>query len=162
MRRALQPAVVGEKLSQEKGGAAMGKTGRRALSRNPVPDQNIADSDCRRTTLAFLCIVLRAREVPVLGFGVMHKTLASLLSLAIIAVVCGYPARAQQVAAETPKDELSAQIRLQGFACEKALGATRDKKRSRPDYAVWVLKCSNATYRVSRAPDMAAKVELLR
>jgi hypothetical protein len=27
---------------------------------------------------------------------------------------------------------------------------------------VWVLKCSNATYRVSRFPDMAAKVEPLR
>jgi hypothetical protein len=54
------------------------------------------------------------------------------------------------------------QIRLQGFACDKALGATRDKKRSQPDRAVWVLKCSNATYRVTRAPDMAAKVEPLR
>ena len=64
--------------------------------------------------------------------------------------------------AQKPQDELAAQVRIQGFACDKAQGATRDKKRSKPDYAVWVLKCSNATYRVSRAPDMAAKIEALR
>ena len=63
---------------------------------------------------------------------------------------------------ETVQSTLAAQIRSQGFACDKALGASRDAKRSGPDHAVWVLKCSNATYRVSRAPDMAAKVELLR
>lgn len=66
-----------------------------------------------------------------------------------------------QAAEETPKDELAAQIRTQGFACDRPLRATRDAKRSRPDYAVWVLKCGNATYRVSRAPDMAAKVQPL-
>ena len=64
--------------------------------------------------------------------------------------------------AQKPQDELAAQVRIQGFACDKAQGAVRDKKRSRPDYAVWVLKCSNAVYRVSRAPDMAAKVEVIR
>lgn len=64
-------------------------------------------------------------------------------------------------AGETPQTVLAAQIRLQGFACDRALSATRDRKRSRPDYAVWVLRCSNATYRVGRAADMAAKVERL-
>ncbi|WP_445221929.1 hypothetical protein ACKWRH_19615 [Bradyrhizobium sp. Pa8] len=68
---------------------------------------------------------------------------------------------AAQAAEEMPKEMLAAQIRTQGFACDKALGATRDVKRSRPDHAVWVLKCSNANYRVSRAPDMAAKVQPL-
>ncbi|MGY3551430.1 hypothetical protein ACVWZ4_006755 [Bradyrhizobium sp. USDA 4472] len=67
-----------------------------------------------------------------------------------------------QGAAETVQTMLAAQIRSQGFACDKALGATQDTKRSRSDHAVWVLKCSNANYRVSRAPDMAAKVEPLR
>ncbi len=67
-----------------------------------------------------------------------------------------------QSAAETVQGMLAAQIRLQGFACEKALGATKDTKRSGPDHAVWMLKCSNASHRVSRAPDMAAKVEPLR
>jgi hypothetical protein len=90
----------------------------------------------------------------------MRKTPGSLL-LAIAAVLFSPQVRAQQVAAETPQTVLSAQIRIQGFTCDKALGATRDRKRSRPDLPVWVLKCSNATYRVTRAPDMAAKVEPL-
>ena len=64
--------------------------------------------------------------------------------------------------AQGPQDELAAQVRIQGFVCDKAQGAIRDKKRSRPDHAVWVLKCSNAVYRVSRAPDLAAKIEVLR
>lgn len=62
----------------------------------------------------------------------------------------------------TVKDMLAAQIRTQGVACEQPKRAIRDAKRSRPDYEVWVLQCSNATYRISRYPDMAAKVEQLR
>ena len=65
-------------------------------------------------------------------------------------------------AGELPRDVLAAQIRIQGVACDKPLSAARDVKRSRPDYAVWVLKCSNAIYRIGRAPDMAANVEQLR
>lgn len=67
-----------------------------------------------------------------------------------------------QAAEETVQTMLAAQIRLQGFTCDKPLGATRDAKLSRPDHAVWVLKCSNATYRVSRAPDMPARIEVIR
>lgn len=63
--------------------------------------------------------------------------------------------------AETVADILAAQIRIQGYTCDKAVNAVQDKKRSRPDHDVWVLTCSNGVYRVSRAPDMAAKVELL-
>lgn len=90
----------------------------------------------------------------------MTKAPGSML-LAAAVVLFSPQAWAQQVAAETQQSMLSAQIRIQGFTCDKALGAIRDKKRSRPDHDVWVLKCSNATYRVSRAPDMAAKVEPL-
>ena len=64
--------------------------------------------------------------------------------------------------AETIKSKLAAQIRTQGFACDKPLEATRDTKLSRPNYAVWVLKCENATYRIGRYPNLAAKVEKLR
>jgi len=86
---------------------------------------------------------MRLRNVPIfVAFAVLLSTVAA--------------------HAEKPQDELAAQVRTQGFACDKAQGATRDRKRSRPDYAVWVLKCSNAVYRVSRAPDMAAKIEVLR
>jgi hypothetical protein len=66
------------------------------------------------------------------------------------------------VQAETVQSMLAAQIRTQGFVCDKALGAVRDAKRSKPDHAVRVLKCSNANYRISRAPDMAAKAEVVQ
>jgi len=65
------------------------------------------------------------------------------------------------LAEETVQSILAVQIRSQGYSCDKALGATRDAKRSKPDYEVWVLRCSNANYRVSRWPDLAAKVEVL-
>src|SRR5436189_4441885 len=81
--------------------------------------------------------------MPAVRVEVMYKALGSLL-LAIVAVLFGPPARAQQVAAETPQTILAAQIRTQGFTCDKALGATRDRKRSQPDRAVWA---SNAATR---------------
>lgn len=65
-------------------------------------------------------------------------------------------------AQQTVQSVLAAQIRTQGFSCDKALGAKKDSRRSKPDHEVWVLRCSNATYRVSRAPDMAAKVVVIR
>lgn len=71
-------------------------------------------------------------------------------------------AHAQSAKVQTVQDDLAAQVRIQGFTCDKAKGAIRDKKRSKPDYAVWTLVCSNAVYRVSRAPDMAAKIQVLR
>ncbi|MGY8636118.1 hypothetical protein RAD15_26965 [Bradyrhizobium sp. 14AA] len=99
------------------------------------------------------------------------KVLSHRIALALAIALLALPSvlgpgngvvRSAQAAEETIQTMLAAQIRAQGFACEKALGATRDAKRSKPDYAVWVLKCSNASYRVSRVPDMAAKVDLLR
>ena len=89
----------------------------------------------------------------------MRKTLEFLLSVG--AAIGLAPALAQAVD-ESVQTMLAAQIRTQGFACDKPLGATRDAKRSKPDHEVWVLKCSNATYRVSRAADMVAKVETLK
>jgi hypothetical protein len=65
-------------------------------------------------------------------------------------------------AQETVQSVLAAQIRTQGFSCDKALGAKKDTKRSKPDHEVWVLRCGNATYRISRAPDLAAKVVVIR
>jgi hypothetical protein len=62
-------------------------------------------------------------------------------------------------AEEMPAEIIAAQIRDQGYACDKALSAERDGERS--DDAVWILKCQNATYRVRLVPDMAAHVERL-
>ncbi|MCW2078548.1 UNVERIFIED_ORG: hypothetical protein M2193_000723 [Bradyrhizobium japonicum] len=91
----------------------------------------------------------------------MHRASGSLL-FAIAFILFGPQVRAQQIPAETIQGMLAAQIRTQGFTCEKPLGARKDAKLSRPDRDVWVLKCSNAMYRISRVPDMAAKVEPLR
>jgi hypothetical protein len=58
---------------------------------------------------------------------------------------------------ETPADIVAAQIRTQGFRCDKALGAERVSHA--PNAAVWILRCGNATYRVRLTPNMAARVE---
>lgn len=91
----------------------------------------------------------------------MRKTTGSSL-LAIPSVLISVLSGAPQAAAETPQTMLAAQVRIQGYTCDKALGATRDNKRSRPDLAAWILRCSNATYRVMRAPDMAATIQPLQ
>jgi hypothetical protein len=88
--------------------------------------------------------------------------LNTLVRLALATVFSSAAAQAQQADSGSLGEMLAAQIRLQGFSCDRPLGTTMDAKRSRPDHGVWVLKCSNATYRVSRAPDMAAKVKQLR
>jgi hypothetical protein len=90
-----------------------------------------------------------------------YKSLPVMMSLMLGGAFPGNGGLVTTAAAQTPKDDLAAQIRIQGIACGKALSATRDARRSRPDYGVWVLKCDNATYRVSRYPDRAAKVEQL-
>ena len=90
------------------------------------------------------------------------------LMIVTFLVIAGVPlggeffAPAANAAEETVKDMLAAQIRTQGFACEQPKRAVRDAKRSKPDFEVWVLRCSNATYRISRYPDLAAKVQRLR
>ncbi len=96
----------------------------------------------------------------------MHKPLGLTLPIAVALLLTPF-ARAQQqgpatlVGPETPQGTLAAQIRLQGFPCERPLDAVRDSQLSKPDRAVWVLKCNNATYRISRSGHMAAKVEIL-
>lgn len=70
------------------------------------------------------------------------------------------PAAAQS-GAEGPVDVIAAQIRQQGYACDKPMSATPDPQRSRPDERVWVLTCANARYRVRLVPDMAATIETL-
>ena len=60
---------------------------------------------------------------------------------------------------ESPKDDIAAQIRAQGYACDQPQSATRDAQASRPDEEVWLLRCEGANYRVRLIPDMAAQVE---
>ncbi len=68
---------------------------------------------------------------------------------------------AAHAAEETPAETLAAHIRRQGYHCDEPVSAARDAERSKPDEAVWVLKCMNVTYRLTLIPDMAWKVEQL-
>jgi hypothetical protein len=65
------------------------------------------------------------------------------------------------VAQETAKELLAIQIRDQGQRCEKPVSAKRDAKHSKPDAAVWVLRCEHRSYRMVLSPDMAARVQRL-
>jgi len=76
---------------------------------------------------------------------------------AVILTLHGRPSSAEQ----TPADGIAAQIRAQGYRCDAPISAERDAALSRPDEAVWILKCQNATYRVRLIPDLAARVEQL-
>ena len=88
----------------------------------------------------------------------MLKLIGLAITVLLVSGLTGSAAQAQ----ETVQSMLAAQIRTQGFACDKTLGAVKDARRSKPDRPVYILKCSNANYRVSRVPDMAAKVEVVR
>jgi len=92
----------------------------------------------------------------------MRRCLPAFLLLGVTAFATVPFGATVHAASQAAVDDIAAQIRIQGFACEKPLRAVKDKRRSRADHEVWVLKCSNATYRFSRYPDMAAKVEVLQ
>lgn len=91
----------------------------------------------------------------------MSRRIGCALVVAGLTAASPGPASSQPAGGETLKDMLAAQIRWQGFVCAKALDAKQEAQLSRPDHGVWLLTCSNATFRISRAPDMAAKVEQL-
>lgn len=88
----------------------------------------------------------------------MKRDVAYRTILAAIAVAGGV-ALAAASAQQSPKDDIAAQLRAQGYTCDSPQSAERDVSASRPDEAVWVLRCENASYRVRLIPDMAAKVE---
>ncbi|WP_426406867.1 hypothetical protein [Bradyrhizobium ganzhouense] len=90
------------------------------------------------------------------------RNFAIFLFLLLATMSSGRSGLIASVAAETVKDMLAAQLRTQGVACDNPQRAVRNAKRSRPDHDVWVLTCENATYRISRYPDLAAKIVRLR
>jgi hypothetical protein len=81
-----------------------------------------------------------------------------LCTCAIVGAALAGPSAAE----EKPAEIIAAHIRTQGYACENALSALRDRKASKPNEMVWTLRCSNGIYRVRLVPDMAAHVELMK
>jgi hypothetical protein len=78
-----------------------------------------------------------------------------------LALASGSEAVAAGAAGDDPKTILAAQLRDQGYACDRPQSATQDMQASKPDEAVWIVQCENDKYRVRLDPDMAAKVERL-
>lgn len=73
-------------------------------------------------------------------------------------------ALAAEVAAqmENPLEILAVRVREQGHPCDRPIKAERDQGASQPMGAVWLLQCSNGSYRVVLHPDMGAQIEVLR
>jgi hypothetical protein len=82
-----------------------------------------------------------------------------LLRLMVAAAVVGLGGC--HAVAEAPEKIIAAKIRLQGFACDKPVSAERDRAASKPNEAVWLLKCDDYSYRVRLVPNMAADVRFL-
>jgi hypothetical protein len=75
----------------------------------------------------------------------------------LLAGIVGSPtAHAQQI---PPAEDIAAQVRTQGHRCEGDPSALKLTKQSWPDEPLWILTCTNATYRVRLVPDMAAQIE---
>jgi hypothetical protein len=83
------------------------------------------------------------------------------ISLALLALIINATVIFEVAAQETAKELLAIQIRDQGQRCDKPVSAKRDAKRSKPDTAVWVLRCEHRSYRMILSPDMAARVQRL-
>jgi hypothetical protein len=91
------------------------------------------------------------------------KNLIRVITTLTILVLTGASDTQSVLAAEeeTAKQIIAAQIKRQGYACKRPEQATRDEERSKPNEAVWVLRCESGTYRVRLVPDMAAHIERL-
>ena len=88
----------------------------------------------------------------------MARSLFSVLAITSSWCCAILPVLAQQ---EKPAEIIAAQIRMQGFRCDDPAQAEHDRKLSKPNEQMWVLRCANATYRVRLVPDLAAHVERL-
>lgn len=88
------------------------------------------------------------------------KSQPLLLAVGLAAILTQVPLsgslRAQVI---PPAEDIAAQVRTQGHACDGAPSALKVVKQSWPDEPVWILTCTNATYKVRLIPDMAAQIE---
>jgi hypothetical protein len=98
---------------------------------------------------------MRNKILPVLAAG----ALSAIVSLDPGIGFAGGTADPSQ--SERPDTILAGQVRQQGHLCDKVVEAHRDESLSRADEAVWVLTCTNATYRIRLHADMKARIELI-
>ena len=100
-----------------------------------------------------------ARAKVVVNKDTMDWDLRWLKLLAGVIMTLSFSAQAIAEDVESPKDDIAAQIRAQGYACDQPQSATRNIQASKPDEEVWLLRCEGASYLVRLIPDMAAHVE---
>jgi hypothetical protein len=82
----------------------------------------------------------------------------------IVIAALAVPALSLAAVADEASDDgaiVAAKVRSQGFECAEPVTATRDEAQSKPDQAVYVLSCANATYTVQLVPDEAAKITVV-
>jgi hypothetical protein len=84
------------------------------------------------------------------------------LALGCVVISGSLIAMLSSLHSQTPAEDVAAQIRSQGYQCDQPVTARRNVRLSKPDSAVWTLKCRNATYRVRLDPDMKAHVVKLK
>ncbi len=93
----------------------------------------------------------------------MQKTSVSTLlpvSILFLASLISVEANAQNNKATA--QILAVQIIKQGHRCDEPQSAEKQKKLSSPNSRVWVLKCKEATYRVTLKPKRAAVIEVIK
>ena len=83
-----------------------------------------------------------------------HRLARSVLLAVLIA-----PAPSVAAELESPEEIIAAEIRRAGLPCKNPQHARRDREKSRPDHAVWILECERGTYRVKLTPNLKAEVE---
>ena len=85
----------------------------------------------------------------------MQRMVLLLAALAALSGAGAFTASAQEDATDIVADR----IRAQGYTCDSPQSAKQDAQASKPDEAVWILRCESGSYRVRLVPDMAAKIE---
>ena len=85
------------------------------------------------------------QQLRTLGFNTERFVLRAVAVFVLIAMPCSSNA-------QTAADDVAAQVRAQGYRCDQPVTAKRDVKLSKPDSAVWILKCNKVTFRVRLDP----------
>lgn len=86
----------------------------------------------------------------------LHSCYALAAVVAISVPSLAIPATAQSL--EESAKIIAAQLLKQGIACSMPRHATRDAQRSKPNENVWVVRCDEATYRVTLIPRRQAEI----
>jgi hypothetical protein len=79
----------------------------------------------------------------------------------LVLLVLVTAARAGAAQDGSPADMVADAVRDRGHPCAQVVSAQRDAAASRPDEAVWILTCSDGSYRVRFKGDTGPQVERL-